>query len=297
MGRGPRPIRTAAVLSTFLLVALAGCLESDSGAATPRGADPTPQPLPSMHPFEGDDCSATAVGVPTDFANTDPWLPPGFQAADMSRLVFAPANLGQAVVVGVAVTCGDSTYGPGTSLFLTTILVEDPPVDGVVGGAYQALYVTHAFTDSEDLARSWSLSSFPVMEGLDPAINIELESPVALLPDRNDRPTLSATRMTTPRGDSSWENYAGSTYLLAGETLRFWHQDQGGITYLELVPDAHAVGGLGDCLFADGTAMAQVSATAGCIALQSLQANEAFGITVTEVALGGTFHHLPGVTA
>jgi hypothetical protein len=292
-------VGTRAALGILAVLLLAGCASDVPPDRPLESADPVvPPPPPSYGPAE---CSNLMLFQVVDYAQTDPFLPPGFHARDPQAFLNSPAAFGQAGVLFLALDCQSATSGP-LSVAFVGIFVEPPIVEGLEPAPLDFLELVR-YTSSSPFESALRDAGWPLL----PA-NVSVVS---------DVPGLQGSDARARVTDSE-----GTVVMVAGTVAtpdtdldtpaRFWHQGPSGLAYIEynghLTPNV----GTGVCEVRAGTPLgAFVNAPLGvqtpvgdptsCLAakasLDAANTSEPIVVSLQDLVLDATFHQLPGIRA
>lgn len=236
-----------------LLALLPGCFGQQSPPPSAGGVPEAAQASPL--PYSAD-CTNALLFQFVEYADADPYLPPGFHPRDPQAFLGSPAAFGKAGVVMIVIDCVDAggvRYAAGS----VDIFVEAPvvDVDGLAPADFNFFEVERiepAGPFTQTLASAgWPMSTGEIL------VNMNITSKA---------PPETAPAGTTGAGTAEVRDGEGQVAFIAGmmgtpiplgnSTVRFWHDGPGGLAYLEYKVDLQPIVGTGYCFLREGTSMA-----------------------------------------
>jgi hypothetical protein len=286
--------RLAWVLLAGLL--LAGCA-SDAPPGLPT--EPSGSAAPSLpDPLYGPaSCDNILLFQVVDYAQTDPFLPPGFHPRDPQAFLSSPAAFGQAGVIFLSLDC-DSGGPQPLQVAVVGIFIEAPIVEGLEPAPLNFLELVR-YTPGEEFGGALVSTGWPVV----PA-NVSLVSTVPGLQGYD-------AQVTVADGEGNLAMVAGSVAAppgdLGGGPTRFWHQGSTGLGYVEYGASLATKVGSGLCQARQGTPLSVfVGAPVGSpdtplgdLSFSCLGVNggEPLVVVLEDLRLNATFQWFPGARA
>lgn len=279
------PRTVAGLILAALLVA--GCVQESPPPLTTDGPTATVAPAPAPAYTDGS-CANGLLFQIVEFAQTDPYLPPGFHPRDPQGFLNTPLAFGQAAALLMVLDCASPTSGPLTVAFLG-IFIEAPTVDGVEPAPFNFY----------ELARYGDVAEFggALVDGHWPLAGAE----VTVVSDGSTQAPVDA--VATVSDDAGLiVDFGGvvSTPVPVGDgPTRFWHQDADALAYIEYTARLDSHVGSGICRVRAGTPMAAFvgQPLAGDVACPGQGSGEPIVAVLTDLRLNATFQRLAGVQA
>jgi hypothetical protein len=233
---------TAVALGVLLL---AGCLGGDPAATpAPTPADPSPTaPAPVQLA-----CQNALLFQFVDYAETDPYLPPGFHIRDpQGFLTISPVAFGQAGVLVLTLSCTGAA-GP-YNMAGVEIFVEPPAVPGVEAGTFD-------FYEVERYSSAWDFN-----DTLVPALWTRIPGHVDFTMLETS-PNARAGFANITDGEGPMASFSGTMDANVGlgpSVVRFWRDAPAGLAYVEYRADLQPLAGPGVCSIRPGTVLADLT--------------------------------------
>ncbi|HUR24479.1 MAG TPA: hypothetical protein VM327_00500 [Candidatus Thermoplasmatota archaeon] len=286
--------RFASILLGVLL--LAGCANDAPPAHAPSSSGQVGPPAPP--PMYGPaDCDNLLLFQVVDYAQTDPFLPPGFHPRDPQEFLQSPAAFGQAGVIFLALDCDSPSSGPLQAAFVG-IFIEAPIVEGIEPAPLNFLELVR-YNPSDEFGGALAMAGWPAVEA-----NVSLVSKVPGLHGYD-------TQAVVADGEGDLAMVAGTAVMpsggLGGGPTRFWHQGADGLAYIEYSAALAAKVGSGLCQARAGTPLSHFvgapvgdpDTPVGDLAFSCLGVNggEPVIVVLDDLGLNATFQWFPGARA
>ncbi|MEA3136186.1 MAG: hypothetical protein QOC71_467 [Thermoplasmata archaeon] len=274
---------TALVIGVLLL---GGCLGGDPVETSgPVTADPSPTP-PAPVVLA---CQNGLLFQFVDYAETDPYLPPGFHIRDpQGFLTISPVAFGQAGVLLITLRC-EGAAGP-YNMAGVDIFVEAPSVPGVDAATFD-------FYEVERYSSAWDFN-----DTLAPALWPRIPGHVNFTMLENAEGARAGfANVTDDKGHmASFTGTMDANVGLGPSVVRFWRDGPGGLAYVEYQADLQPLAGPGICSIRPGTTLADLTIPDELHPLLPYTAcppGEPVVATFPHLVVNATARFLPGVRA
>jgi hypothetical protein len=267
---------------------LAGCLGSDQAQAPDVAvAEPV-----APKPFVGT-CDSGLLFQFVPYGSTDRWLPPGFHPRDPQDFLGSPVAFGQAAVILLIVDCAapDGTVLRSASV---DIFVESPVVEGVDPARFD-FYEIERYGDPAELDGALLDSGWLRLPG-------EVRFGGAGGPGGLPSTVGYSVLAEVADGNGTIMSMIGPVAAdvpLADGPVRFWHESEPGVSYIEYDVSLQPRVGTGSCSARAGTALAQMlpaSPVAGTLGVNCPPGTPIVAL-LPDMAVNVTAQHLRGVRA
>ena len=226
-----------------LLALLAGCFDAAPGPPQPAGQPPPGEAAEAPYSAE---CQNALLFQFVEYADTDPYLPPGFHPRDPQAFLGSPAAFGKAGVLLIVLDCVDPSgvrYASGS----VDIFVEAPVVDGLdvaTFNFYEVDRVEPPGPFSQTIARvGWPVSAGDVTANVTWGMATDSGAGTAEVRDGEGQVAFFGGSM-------------GAPVPLGNSTVRFWHDGPQGLGYIEYEAALQPIAGPAYCFLREGTPMA-----------------------------------------
>lgn len=241
-----------AVVGFLLLAALtAGCLQGVD--ETPNGGEVTP-PIETHTSLSLDaaPCQVVAVAALVEPATAYRSLPPGFRPRDSRGLFETGASTGKVpiFIAGVDCTEGENDLGDGAyNIALVGIFIEPPTVQGHASDSEYDFYLSHIYTENPELRNAFTSLQWSHDIGT-AMVQVNLEQ-------AGQSNTGGFATIDDAEGEVAYMVAAAIVPIPAGAegagvgfhnwTIKFWHQNDAGVGYLDYRFTSDAPLGPGAC--------------------------------------------------
>lgn len=287
--------------SRLAWVLLAGLLLAGCASDAPPGLESDPLPttpaLPPIPAYGPALCDNILLFEVVEYPQVDPFLPPGFHPRDPQAFLNSPAAFGQAGVIFLSLDCDRDGPQP-LQVAVVGIFIEAPIVEGLEAAPLNFLELVR-YTPAQEFGGSLREAGWPVA-----AANVTLVSAVPGLQGYDAQVVVDDGQGMVARVAGTVATPPGG---LGGGPTRFWHQDAGGLGYIEYGAALSSKVGAGLCQARAGTPLsAFVGAPVGSpdtpvgdLAFSCLGANggEPLVVVLEDLVLDAGFRWFPGARA
>lgn len=299
-------------VATLLCLLLAGCAtdepapEPEPTTATttaPAPAPVVPEPVaPSANAtqfplfYTQNNCETVVFIHAVDFAHANSILPIGYVAADLGYLMDLPINLNLAAIGLITYTCQDDDLGVGEhTQAAISVFIETPAINGLQetrDDIFLNVYELHRYFSNDAQAARYAEAGWNLTTGLGGGVVNYIAPQVDNEEHRIPQPA-AATSAGTLGGETIWNGgVTGATgFRLQHESIRFWQETPGGVSFVQYTVDKHGRGAASFCEYHPDSLIATLLGRTDC------EAGENLGMTVSDFNVVGEIHHLPGVRA
>ncbi|MHB1262347.1 MAG: hypothetical protein ACYC2H_11610 [Thermoplasmatota archaeon] len=273
-----------AILVPLLLV---GC--TDDGARSPSESGDPEVPAPAAVFYGEALCSNVLLFQLVDYADTDPYLPPGFHPRDSQGFLGTAVAFGQGAVLFMTLRCQSAASGPLDVAFLG-IFVEAPEVPGISPAPFN-FYELARYGQAGEFGGALQAIAWPWEQA-----NVTIGNIAA-----GGRTFDVDATVSDAEGEIAYVGgvLAGPVPVGNGPT-RFWHQDGSGLAFIEYGAFLDSQVGPGTCSARAGTALAAFvgrPAVGPYNCTGVADGGDPLVAVLAGLQLNATFQHLPGASA